>query len=61
MAVCSQDVEAVVCDRCFFMEFDFVCNDERITYPVIHFTVHGEHDGAKFESLPHSIHKLRPF
>jgi len=30
-------------------------------HPVIHSSVHGEHDGAKFESLPHSIYKLHPF
>jgi len=34
---------------------------EEITYPVINSSVHGEHDGAKFESLPHSIHKLHLF
>jgi len=27
MAVCSRDVETVVRDRCFFMDFDFVCGD----------------------------------
>ena len=29
MAVCSRDFEAVVCDGCFFMDFDFVCGDAR--------------------------------
>ena len=28
MAANSRDVEAVVCDRCFFMDFDFVCSGE---------------------------------
>jgi len=27
MAVCSCDIETVVHDRCFFMDFDFVCGD----------------------------------
>jgi len=27
MAVCLRDVETVVCDRCFFMDFDFVGGD----------------------------------
>jgi len=27
MAVCSCDVEMVVRDRCFFIDFDFVCGD----------------------------------
>ena len=34
---------------------------EGITYPVIHSSVHGKHNGTKFESLPHSICKLHPF
>jgi len=29
MVVCSRDVEAVIRNRCFFMDFDFVCGDER--------------------------------
>jgi len=28
MAANSRDVEAVVCNRCFFMDFNFVCGDE---------------------------------
>jgi len=28
MAANSLDVEAVAHDRCFFMDFDFVCGDE---------------------------------
>ena len=27
MAICSRDVEMVFHDRCFFMDFDFVCGD----------------------------------
>ena len=27
MAVCSRDVETVIRDRRFFMDFDFVCGD----------------------------------
>ena len=34
---------------------------EGITYPIIHFSVHGEHDGANFESMHHSIRMLHPF
>ena len=34
---------------------------EGITYPVIHSSVHGKHDGANFESVHHSICKLHLF
>ena len=27
MAICSRDIEAVDCNQCFFMGFDFVCGD----------------------------------
>ena len=39
-----------------------VMNESRkISYPVIHSSVHEIHDGEKFESLPHSTCKLHPF
>ena len=34
---------------------------ERITYPVIHSSVHGKHDGAGFKSVNHCILKLHQF
>ena len=34
---------------------------EEITYPVIHSSVHGKRDGAKFKPAPHFIRKLHPF
>jgi len=34
---------------------------EGINFPVIHSSVHGEHNGTNFESVQHSIHKLQPF
>ena len=34
---------------------------EGITYPVIHSSVDGKHDGANFEFVHHSICKLHPF
>ena len=34
---------------------------EGIFYPVIHSSVHGKHNSAKFESLPHSTCKLHLF
>ena len=27
MAICSHDVKVVARDQCFFMDFDFVCDD----------------------------------
>ena len=33
---------------------------QEITYQVIHSSAHGKHDGANFESVHHSIHKLDP-
>ena len=27
MAVNARDVEAIVCNKCFFMDFDFACSD----------------------------------
>ena len=61
MAISSHDVEAVVRDHYFFM--DLVCLKrsrivEETTYPEIHFSVHGRHDGANFKSVQHYIHKL---
>jgi len=62
MAICSCNVEVIVHDQCFFMDFDFVCGDEReyknTIYPVIHSSAHGEHNGVNFESENHSVHKL---
>jgi len=34
---------------------------EETPNPVIHFLVHGKHDGANFECMHHSIRKLHPF
>jgi len=53
MAVCSRDVKAVACDRCFFMHGFRLClwlckGVEGITYQVIHSSVHGKHDGETF-------------
>ena len=65
MAADSHEIEAIVRNWCFFMDFDFVCGDEGgeegITYPVVHFSVHGKHNGVNFESVSHSIHKLLRF
>ena len=66
MAINSHDVKAVVHDQCFFMDFDFVCGDEvrdveRMTYPVIYYSVYGEHNDANFEPVHHCILKLYLF
>ena len=34
---------------------------EWITYPIIHFSVYGKHDGVNFESVHHSIRMLHLF
>ena len=64
MAISLRDVEAVVRNQCFFVDFNFDCGDlqqyvEGITYPVIHCSVYGKRDGVNFKH--HSICKLHPF
>jgi len=41
MAVNSLDVEVVVCDHYFFMNFSFACGDagKGITHPVVHYHI----------------------
>jgi len=58
MAIDSHDVEAVVCDQCFLW---WCWVGEGITYPIIHFLVHGKHDGANFKSVHQSIRKVHLF
>ena len=58
MSVNSRDVEAVIHDRCFFIDFDIICGDAgeyKKIYPVIHFTAHGKLNDANFESVLHLI------
>jgi len=63
MVVSSCDVEVVFTIDVFhgFQPCLWQCSVvEEITYPVIHSSVHGQHDGANLESVQHSIRKLHP-
>ena len=65
MAICSRDIEAVDCNQCFFMGFDFVCGDageqkEKLNQLSIPWFM-ANTIVQNFESVHHPICKLHLF